>query len=323
MRPRKALDGAALRHNAAAFAALGAPVAAVLKNDGYNWGARRLAAELDDAVESYVVADEDELADLRPATRRPIRLLADVPPERLAAVLELGGVPNVSTRESAAAAAAEAARRGGLTVRVGVLDASGWAAIPPGDAPAFAAVLAGTGVSVELWTHLSSTARARDILAGFAAAKAAFAAAGVPVVSTDAASSASATPELAFDRLRIGVGLYGARQGAPVELRCALRLEAPLVRRYPPGTLHWAGYGDRPIGPRDEVAVLRCGYGDGWPKGMAGSADILAVGMQYTTRVRHRGADPCVLIGAADDLDELAARAGLSPLELVVGLGLA
>jgi alanine racemase len=320
MRPRKWLDGAALRHNAAAFAALGAPVAAVLKNDGYNWGARRLAAELDGVVESYVVADEDELADLRPATRRPIRLLADVAPERLAAVLALGGVPNVSTRASVAAAAAEAARRGGLTVRVGILDASGWAAILPEDAPAFAAALAGTGVAVELWTHVSSTARAGAIAAGFEAARAAFAAAGVPVVSTDVASSSSATPALAHDRLRIGIGLFGARQGAPVETRCAPRLEAPLVRRYGPGEVHWAGYGDRPIGPQDEAVVLRCGYGDGWPKGMAGSADILAVGMQYTTRLWHAGADPCVLIGEADDLDELAVRAGMSPLELVVGL---
>ncbi|MBV8581236.1 MAG: alanine racemase, partial [Candidatus Eremiobacteraeota bacterium] len=59
MGPAITLDGAALRANAAAFAALGAPVAAVLKNDGYGWGARRLARELDAVVESYVVADED------------------------------------------------------------------------------------------------------------------------------------------------------------------------------------------------------------------------------------------------------------------------
>ncbi len=320
MRPRKALDGAALRANAAAFAGLGAPVAAVLKNDGYNWGARRLAAELDAVVESYVVADDDELADLRPVTARPIRLLADVGPARLERVLELGGIPNLATRESVAAAAAAAGRRGGLTVRVGILDAAGWAAIRPADAPAFAAALAGTGLAVELWTHVSSTTRADAIVAGFGAARRAFAAAGVPVVSTDVASSASARPALAYDRLRVGIGLFGARQGAPLATRCALRLEAPLVRRYPPGAVGWAGYGDRPVPPAAEVVVLRCGYGDGWPKGMAGSADILAVGMQYTTRLVHQGVDPCVLIGEADDIDELAARSGLSPLELVVGL---
>ncbi len=320
MRPEKSLDGAALRANAAAFAALGAPVAAVLKNDGYGWGARRLARELDAVVESYVVSDEDELAALRPATERAIRLLADVPAAGLARVLSLGGIPNVSTRASAAAAVAEAGLRGGLTVRVGIHDAAGWSAIPPADAPAFAAALAGAGIAVELWTHLSSPARAGALLAGLAAARRSFAAAGVPVVSTDVASTASASAANAHHRLRIGAGLFGARLGAPVATRCALRLRAPLVRDYPPGGIGWAGYGDRPVGPGAHVAVLRCGYGDGWPQGMAGTADILAVGMQYTTRLSHRGLDPCVLIGEDDDLDALAARAGISSHELVVGL---
>lgn len=320
MRPEIWLDGSALRANAAAFAALGAPVAAVVKNDGYGWGAGRLARELDAVVESYVVADEDELAALRPGTKRPVRLLADVAAGRLQRVLDLGGIPNVSTRETLAAAAAEAARRGGLTVRVGILDASGWSAIAPEDAAGFASAIAGTGLAVELWTHLSSTARAGAILAGFRAARETFSRAGVPVVSTDVASTGSASRENAGDRLRIGLGLFGGRLGANVPVRCAVRVRAPLVRRYPPGAVRFAGYGDRRISENSEIAVLRCGYGDGYPKGMAGSADILAVGMQYTTRVGRAGSDPCTLVGPVDDIDELAARAGITPHELVVGL---
>ncbi len=320
MRPEKWLDGWALRANVAAFAALGAPVAAVLKNDGYGWGARRLARELDAVVESYVVADEEELAALRPATWHPIRLLADVPAGQLGRVVALGGIPNVSTAESAAAAVAEAQRRHGLLVRVGIHDAAGWSAIRPNDAPAFAARLAGSGVAVELWTHLSSPARAEAQLAGLSAARRSFAAAGVPVASADAASTASASPATAYDRLRIGAGLFGARLGNRVETRCALRLRAPLVRSYSPGGLAWAGYGDQPVPPSAQIVVLRCGYGDGWPQGMSGTADILAVGMQYTTRLSQRGLDPCVLIGEDDDLDELAARAGIGCHQLVVGL---
>ncbi|MEA2690043.1 MAG: hypothetical protein QOD51_2650, partial [Candidatus Eremiobacteraeota bacterium] len=64
MEPAISLDGDTLRANVAAFAALGAPVAAVVKHDGYGWGARRLARELDGVVESYFVSDEDELAAL-------------------------------------------------------------------------------------------------------------------------------------------------------------------------------------------------------------------------------------------------------------------
>lgn len=321
MRPAIDLDGAALRANVAAFAALGAPVAAVVKNDGYGWGAARIARELDDAVESYVVADDDELAALRPATRRPIRLLGDVPAARLPDVLALGGIPNVSTPDALAAAAAEAARRGGLTVRVGVLDAAGWSAIPARDVSAFAAACARAGLRVELWTHLSSPTRAGAQLADLHAARAAFAAAGVAVAGIDAASTASASPATSLDRLRIGVGLFGARLGAPVAAQCALRVVAPVVRRYAPGQVCWAGYGDRRVTVQQAVSVVRCGYGDGYPKGLARSADILAIGMQYTTRIVVDDAAPaCVLIGEGDDVDGLAAQAGISSHELVVGL---
>ena len=320
MRPAIWADGDALRANAAAFAALGAPVAAVVKNDGYGYGARRLARELDGVVDSYVVADADELAALRPATRKPVRLLADAPPGLLGRVLDLGGIPNVATRAALAEAAAESARRGGaVRVRVGILDAAGWSAIRPQDAPAFAAAAAHAGVEVELWTHVSSAARAGAILDGFVAARRAFEAAGVRVVSVDAAGTAAARRGLAFDRFRIGVGLFGARLGSTVDVACAVRVVAPVVRRFAPGEVGWAGYGDTAAENR-AVAVVRCGYGDGFPEGLRDGEDILSIGMQYTTRTVRDGADVRVLIGGSDDLDALAARAGISAHRLVVGL---
>jgi alanine racemase len=309
-----------LRANVAAFAALGAPVAAVVKCDGYGWGARRLARELDGGVESYVVSDLDELTALRPATAKPVRLLADAPAGRLGTVLDLDGIPNVSTRAALDEAAAEAGRRGGLTVRVGVVDAAGWAAVRPAEVGAFATAFAGRGLAVELWTHLASDARAGALLDALLAARDAFAAAGVRVVSLDAAGTASARRGLAFDRLRIGAGLFGARLGASVDNSCALRVTAPLVRRYPPGAIGWAGYGDVPVPANRSVAVLRCGYGDGFPKKMVDGVDILSVGMQYTTRVVREGSDPRILVGADDDVDRLAERAGIGAHELLLGL---
>ncbi len=140
-------------------------------------------------------------------------------------------------------------------------------------------------------------------------------------MSADVASTASARRGLAFDRLRIGVGLFGARLGASVDNRCALRLTAPLVRRFEPGRIGWAGYGDAAVPPDRTVAVLRSGYGDGFPKNMVDGADILSVGMQYTTRVVRDGIDPRILIGPDDDVDRLAGRAGIGSHELVLGLG--
>jgi alanine racemase len=319
MRPSLELDGDSLRANAAAFAALGAPVAAVLKNDGYGWGARRLVRELDRSVESYLVADADELAALRSATLKPIRLLADAPPGRLRAVLDLGGIPNVSTGAALAEAVAEARRRNGLTVRVGILDVAGWFSIRAADAPAFAAACAGHGITVELWTHFTSASHRKATLAALSAARQTFAAAGVPVAGIDVASTAAARPELAFDRLRVGIGLFGARLGTTPTVRNALRVRAPVVRTLAAGELPRAGYGDLAIPPDRSAVLLRCGYGDGLPRKLAGIADILSVGMQYTVRLTDEGRDACELIGARDDLDALAAYVGISPHEFMVG----
>ena len=322
MRPQIELDGDALRANVAAFAALGAPVAAVVKQNGYNWGVERLVREIDDCVDSYVVADEDELAALRPYTARPVRLLADAPPGRLARVLDLGGIPNVSTRAALEEALALAQARGGLTVRVGVLDAAGWSAIVPEQVEAFAAACARGPLRVELWTHWTSPQREDAILRAVTLAAGQFAAAGVPVVSIDSDSTALAGLRAVADntRLRIGVGLFGARLGGSLALRCALRVRAPVVRRYASGP-RWAGYGDRAIPRERAVAVLRCGYGDGFPKGLAGSADILAVGMQYTTRLDgSQDGEPVLLIGPDSDIDALCTQAGITPHELVTGL---
>jgi hypothetical protein len=46
---------------------------------------------------------------------------------------------------------------------------------------------------------------------------------------------------------------------------------------------------------------------------MADGVDILSVGMQYTARVSHDEVDPRVLIGAADDVDGLAAARVSAP----------
>jgi alanine racemase len=322
MRPEITLDGDALRANAAAFAALGAPVAAVVKHDGYGWGARRLVRELDAVVDSYVVADADELASIRPATRRPVRLLQDARPGRLGHVLDLGGIPNVSSRASLAEAAAEAARRGPFAVRVGVIDAALWAAVAPADARGFADAVADAGLDVELWTHVTGASRAERTFDTFLTLRAAFAEAGVRVVSCDAASTASARAGTVFDRVRVGVGLFGAALGAPVALRCAVRVRAPVVRRLTPAELEWAGYGDVAIPPGVSAVVLRCGYGDGFPAKLADGDDILSIGMQYVTRA-DRGGDAGVLIGADADLDALARRAEVGPHAFVTSLGAA
>jgi hypothetical protein len=89
---------------------------------------------------------------------------------------------------------------------------------------------------------------------------------------------------------------------------------------FAPGQVRWAGYGDSAVPENRGVVVLRCGYGDGLPKELAGDDDILSVGMQYTTRLAENALGEHALIDECSNLDELAYRAGLGPHALIVGL---
>jgi alanine racemase len=84
------------------------------------------------------------------------------------------------------------------------------------------------------------------------------------------------------------------------------------------------GYGTTPAPPGKTLVVARCGYGDGFPRGLVGTADILSIGMQYTVIARPRTATESMLelVGAATDLDEMSERAGLNPHQFIVGIGL-
>jgi alanine racemase len=320
VRPRIALAGSILRANVRAYAALGRPVAAVVKNDGYGWGAPRVAREIDELIESYVVADAAEFWALRMHTRRPIRLLASAA-AGIGAICANGGIPNVTTSaalDAVGALAAETKRP--LTIRVGIVDVAGWAGISPQDAAAFAARCARYDLCVELWTHLTTAERSDAVNAAFDAAVAGFVGAGVKVVGCDRASTAWVASARHDVRVRVGAGLFGARLGGDVATTCAIRVDAPVVERFAPGVVRWAGYGDIPVPAHRGVAILRCGYGDGLPKKLEGHDDILSIGMQYTTRLSDSAATEHALIDENSDLDELARRVGLSPHELIVGL---
>ncbi len=321
MRPRVVLDGSILRANVRAFSALGTPVAAVVKNDGYGWGAARIVREIDDLVESYVVADDAEFWGLRMRTRRPIRLLAAADPGTVAAVCAHGGIPNVTSLAAVAAVGAYAAAADrSVTVRVGILDAAGWSGIAPTEVEAFARACARHGVRVEVWTHFTSSHRRDAIRRRREAAVAAFHSARAELAGGDSASTAWAQSAAGDARVRIGAGLFGARLGGSVATRCAIRLDAPVIQRFAPGAIQWAGYGDVAVPPQRGVAVVRCGYGDGLPKELAGDDDILSVGMQYTTVLTDNASNEHALIGEHSDLDLLARRVGLGAHELIVGL---
>jgi len=327
--PTYGIDLDAVARNARAWAAFaGVPIRAVLKCDGYNWGAPRLAAALEDACEAFCVADASEFFALRPLTQLPIVVLGAVDVVHLRDVLEAGGMPTVGTRDELAIASSWARSNARpLVLRVGVLPAAGWSGLDLTALADLAQPLAESGAGIEVWTHVTDASAATGQIARFDEAVALLRRAGANVVATDAGSTFSTADRSApGDTARIGVGLFGATGGPRVPgLTNALRLSGEVVRveTYPAGTR--IGYGGRAFDAPARVAMIRCGYGDGYPKDAAGLDDILSVGMQYTLMAAG-AATPGASVRLLDegtDLDAFAANADRSVHEIVTTLGAA
>lgn len=303
----------------------GMPVRAVVKADGYRWGANQLVRALEDLCPAFCVADEDELFALRPVTRKPIVVFGDVAPDRMACVLDAGALPNAGSREHLAAATQWARSSGRvLRVRLGVRAAAGWSGLSLPALRDLATDAASSEAEVEVWTHVTDPSLADEQIASLNEGVALLRSAGVRVTGSDALSTFSAGAGLrAGDCSRLGVGLFGATGGAAVPgVVNALRVEAFVVASEHVAAGTRVGYGNVRAVEDVVVASLRCGYSDGYPASAAGSGDVLSIGMQYAHVCND--AEPgeiVVLLDERSNLDELAQRAGRLVHEIVTTLG--
>ncbi len=328
MKPEIWLDANTLRRNVRAWRerAAGAAVRAVIKSDGYGWGFATIVRAIDDTVDGYYVSDADEFESVRDLTDRPIATLAAVAPMRIGSLLERGGIPTLATLAGVRTAAAWARASGKRArVRLALRSALGWAGIDPGEVPAFAAALGGADLDVEFSSHVTDRSLRGEQTRVFDAALRRLRAARVTVVANDLASSAplARRRESRRTHVRLGVALFGARFGSRVAAASAIRVRAPLVE------VHRArgqrtGYGTQRAPHDGFIAVVRCGFGDGFPCIRDERNGILSVGMQFTTLRRPQAPENDIeVMGESTDLDALAALAGISVHHLVVALGLA
>jgi alanine racemase len=334
LRPHAYLDADSLHANALAWRAhAGVPVRAVVKSDGYGWGARTVVRAVDDAVDGYYVNDWDEFEEVRELTARPIATLSAMSADQTHGLLDRGGIPTLSSLGGLDAADAWARSHGTRArVRIALRSAIGWAGLAPDDVPRFATALAQRELDVELSSHITDPSLQREQTEAFDAALAAFRAAGVGVVGNDLASTlplahadARANADVTQRScVRVGVGLFGARFGSRCDVVCAIRVRAPVIDTFAARGQN-VGYGTR-LAPNDGyLTVVRCGYGNGFPRVRDAHLGILAVGMQFTTLHSRESfaAQTFDLIGRETDLDALAAAAEMPVQQLVAGLGLA
>jgi alanine racemase len=329
MRPQITLDSAIVARNFSAWRALaGVPVRPVIKCNGYNWGYARMIEILDPLCEAYCVADLDELLAAREFTNHPIVILGAIPPESFDAALDAGAIANVQSAQDLAAVNAWSARNARAPViRIGIRPAIGWSGLDLAAIEELAPLLAASRLRLEVWTHITSPGDAAGLRDRLAQAVQTLRTHGAVVEATDVASTYPLASGGAMgDTVRVGIGLFGATGGPAVKgVRCALRIVAPVVsaNRVAAGTK--VGYGERKIGQDGKVLTVRCGYGDGLPKGLASASDTLSVGMQYTTiRVADEALErsALALLDHDTDLDAFAAAAASSAHEIVTALGM-
>ncbi len=331
--PNCVLDSALLRANAAFWhEQSGGRLRAVIKADGYGWGAQRLVLCLEDVVEGFCVLDLRECELVRLLTAKPIFVLGHCTETDILRLLALDAVPNLTTvaqLELAITYAQTTQRR--VRVRAGCVSTLGWHGLSREDVSLFAQRAAAEPLlDLELWTQISLSESERG-LAAFDEFIAVFRAHAANIVSVDWAHSAAAAARLHFapGPVRIGIGLFGAYSHSFAALRCALRLEAAVIARQAASADLVAGVGARSLPPGRYVETLRVGYADGFPRSLAGvaidlgvgHARIASVGMQQTI-ITHDlpPADARVLLHPATDLVAFSHDSVATPHEVVVGL---
>ncbi|ACU53405.1 alanine racemase [Acidimicrobium ferrooxidans DSM 10331] len=347
-RPTEArIDLERLRANARLLAERAAPAAlsAVVKADAYGHGASTVARALGDLVDAFCVATVEEGLALRAAGVTGRVLVLSEPPESAVSACAASSLEPFVEHERFVEALAGAASALGreASVHIDVDTGMHRSGVHPAQAATLAASARRHGVRVvgvashlvradEAPTHpttLEQLSRFREVAARI----------GAPERHLLATGGLLALPEGRFERVRVGIGLYGygPRRDDVAGLRPVLRLVSHVVRLEALGAGEAVSYGHRrPLDVPAEVATLPIGYADGVPRaafdaGLAFWAKGVrlpiagTVTMDQTMVAAPRGllalGDEVSLIGDEVDAWEWADVLGTIPYEVLARLG--
>ncbi|MBF6600247.1 MAG: alanine racemase [Dehalococcoidia bacterium] len=354
-RPLRAeIDLDALAHNVRTLSALAAParLCAVIKANAYGHGAVAVAATaLDAGASSLGVVCVDEGEELRRAgIEAPVLVLGFSPASEAEKVVDLRLTPTVCSMQTALALSRFASERG-IVQKVHVELESGLNryGLPLEALVAFAESLrALPGIAVEgVYTHFAaaeegdqSFTHAQQALLVEAARRLPW----VPVRHSSPTAGLLTAPGMALDMVRTGIGLYGYHPapgcGVDVDLRPVLALKSRVARVVELAAGETVGYGRawRASGAA-KVALVMCGYADGYRRALSGRADVLVRGCRAPL-IGRVAMDMCmadvsgvpgvapddevVIMGRQGDervdADELAALSGTISWEILAGI---
>jgi alanine racemase len=282
----------------------GVDVEAVVKGDAYGHGAVAVARALAAAgVKTLSVATFDEGLELRQAgISVPILVLFPISPELVADAMHdclsitVGDRVLLKRTLAALDELPDREPKGALPIHVEVETGLGRGGLDPSDVPAAVVAIQASPRArlAGLWSHLQAAGNvgrtaAQAARLGLASKLIEEAGVDLPVRHLAASGEVLAATAPAFDRVRIGLSIYGLipdglsldeRQAAlAAGLRPVMSLRARPVRvaDLPAGT--GISYGPTFVTERpSRIATIPVGYADGWPRSLSNKAQVLVRG---------------------------------------------
>ena len=343
------IDLQAIQQNAEAIKKhTGKKLIAVIKADAYGHGAVRVAEVLDATADMFAVATVEEGIALRQADiHKPILVLFSSLPTQAAPIVEYGLTPVISDWEFAKTLNEVASENAPTKVHVNVNTGMNRSGVYYTEAVEFLSRLKTLHrLEVEgLFTHLATADEADKSFVSVQLKRFSSILANVSGQIIHAANSAAAlaVPESYFDAVRPGLSLYGIYPAdeKPILLKPALTWKTRIgwidTISEGEGVSYGLTYKAR---HQTRVAMVQIGYGDGYPRALSNSGEVLIGGARrpITGRVCMDvsvvGLDPSdnvsigdevVLIGKQGDaeitVDEVAHRAGTISYEILTQIG--
>lgn len=271
-------------------------MAGVVKTDGYGHGAVPVAREISPFVELYCVASAEEALNLKlHGVSKPILVLSPVPGDDYDALVRADVRATVFTEEEAEAVSC-AAVRAGKEARIHLAVDTGMNRIgmQPTKESAVTAerIAAMPGIRIEgVFTHLYRADEAdlsvsQEQVKRFQAFLSLLAARGIRPEIRHVANSAGIMEQLGtgFDMVRAGITMYGVypseevrREMLPLCPVLSWKSCVTYVKQIEKGAE--VSYGGTFRAPETmRVATVAVGYGDGYPRMLSGSGEILIAG---------------------------------------------
>ncbi|TVQ99415.1 MAG: alanine racemase [Desulfovibrionales bacterium] len=297
---RVTVDLGAIQDNFRLLRSLGSALIAVVKSDAYGHGLLPVARSLEACgAESFAVGTMAEAVRLRPAVRGEIFALLGPQSAHDAEIAINENITSVVSRLDQLPLLQQAANRRGNLVPVALKYDTGMARLGfnETDTDRVMETLAKCPRVIPQWlfSHLATADDpdqadyVRDQATRFQHIHDRLVAAGLqPRCSLVNSAGMLAYPELAWDRQRPGIALYGANpfhdstlEGLGTGLRPAMHVQAPVLAVHPLPKGASISYGRAYVADQDRiVAVVAAGYADNYARGLSNKGWVVVNGQR-------------------------------------------